>query len=196
MVGLAGDHQSNYSTYTFFEAMDVCQSDGDSENLRSVPYFLLQIDETTDITFQKTALIFVNTLNSKFELETLHWELIPFQSATAASIMSAIVESFEKRNLCLDKRVLFVSDGASTMLGCRNGVSQQLQKLCSLLLEFHCAPHREALCVKNAYNSSELIQTVDTQLRSLIVFPRSSKNLASSRAMADILNEVTSMLCV
>ena len=196
VVGLAGDHQSNYSTYTFFEAMDVWQSDGDSKNLRFVPYFSLQIDETTDITFQKTALIFVNTLNSKFELETLHWELIPLQSATAASITSATVESFEKRNISLDKCVLFVSDGASTMLGCRNGVSQQLKKHCPLLLELHCAPHREALCVKDAYNSSELIQTVDTQLQSLIVFLRSSKNLASLRAMVDILNEETSMLCV
>jgi len=191
-VGLAQDHRSNYSTYTFFEAMDACQTDNDAEEVRSAPYFSIQIDETTDITLQKTALIFVNILDSKFELKTLHWELIPLQSATARSITSAIVESFRKRQVPLDKCVLFVSDGASTMLGCRNGVSQQLKQHCPLLLELHCAPHREALCVKDAYNSNELIKSVDVQLRSLIVFLRSSKNLASLRDLAEILNEVRS----
>ena len=34
------------------------------------------------------------------------------------------------------------------MLGCRNGVFKQLKQHCPLLLELHCAPHREALDVK------------------------------------------------
>ena len=76
------------------------------------------------------------------------------------------------------------------MHGCRNGVFKQLKQHCPLLLELHCAPHRVALCVKNAYTANALIKTVDVQLQSVIVFLSSSKNLASLRDLAGILNEV------
>ena len=87
---------------------------------------------------------------------------------------------------------MFVSDGASTMLGCRNGVYQRLKQHCPLLLELHCAPHREALCLQDAYEASGLVQRIDKQLRSLIAFLRSSKSLTSLRELSAALNEIIS----
>ena len=173
-----------------FEAINSCQTEMDTEEMSLAPYFSIQVDETTHITLQKTALVFVNILDSRYDLRTLHLEVLPLKSGTGASITNVIVKFFTKRQIPLDKCVLLVSDGASTMLGCRNRVVKQLKQPCPLLFELHCAPHREALCVKDAYTANELIKTVDLQPWSLIVFLRSSKNLALLRDLAGMLNEV------
>ena len=97
------------------------------------PYFSIQIDKTIDITLQKTALVLVNILDSHYDLHILHWELLPLQLGTAASITNAILESFTKQQIPLDKCVLFGSDGASTMLGCRNGSVQPAKAALSFI---------------------------------------------------------------
>jgi len=67
------------------------------------------------------AFTFVNVLSKNCELRTLHWK--PLQSANTTSTTITMVESFTKRQATLDNCVLFVSDGAGTMLGCRNGLA-------------------------------------------------------------------------
>ena len=49
-ASLAGDHRSNYSTYTMLEAINSCQTEMDTEEMRLAQYFSIQIDETIDIT--------------------------------------------------------------------------------------------------------------------------------------------------
>ena len=82
-----------------FEAINSCQTEMDTEEMRLALYFSMSIDETTDTTLQKTALAIVNILDSRYELRTLHWELLPLQLGNVASITNAIVESFTKRQI-------------------------------------------------------------------------------------------------
>ena len=58
---LPGDHWSSYSTYCFFNSLNACQRQIDADDIRSSTFFSLQVDETTDITLQKSALVFLWT---------------------------------------------------------------------------------------------------------------------------------------
>ena len=52
-ASLAGDHRSNYSNYTIFEAINSGQTEMDTKEIRLAPHFSIQIDEATDITLLK-----------------------------------------------------------------------------------------------------------------------------------------------
>ena len=82
--------------YTMFEAINSCQTEMNTDKMRLAPYCSIQIDETINITLQKTALVFVHILDSRYDLCRLHWKLLPLQSETAALITNTIVESFIK----------------------------------------------------------------------------------------------------
>ena len=79
-----------------FEAINSCHTEMDTEEMRLAPYFLIQTDETTNITLRKTALVFVNILYSRYDLCTLHRELLQLQSGTAVLTRNATVESITK----------------------------------------------------------------------------------------------------
>ena len=116
---LPGDHWSSYSTYCFLHSLNACQRQIDTDDICSATFFSLQVDESNNITLQKSALVFVNILNSTFQLRTIHWALLPLDSSTVGNITSAINHSFSDRDVSLERCILFVLDGASTMLGCR-----------------------------------------------------------------------------
>jgi len=150
-------HTSSFSTYEFLSAMnqDCYQSTGDI--LRAQDAFSLHIDESTDIVREKHLMVYVTFFDSNWQkTSTMFLALIKLERTKAQNIAEALITFFEASKIPLNKITGFTSDGASVMLGCKNGVATLLRENFGLshLIEFHCVAHREALVLKDVLNVS------------------------------------------
>ena len=72
-------------------------------------------------------------------------------ATTALSVAYALKEAFDRDGISMENVVFRATDGASTMLGTKSGLSHILQSwtnACSL--QFHCVAHKHALAMNHA----------------------------------------------
>ena len=82
--------------------------------------------------------------------------------------------------------VMFTSDGASVMLGKRNGVAAQLKLEIPHLVEQHCVAHREDLGISDAWKDIKLMRDIETLIRTVYtVFCRSYNKKCKFQDIAD-----------
>jgi hypothetical protein len=107
-------------------------------------------DETTDITTTGKLIVFAKVINEKMKPETYFLGDINIENKTANGITEKLLGLFEQYKIDLKKIVALGTDGASTMMGHRNGVSVQLRRKNPYMLQFHCSAHRLALCTEQS----------------------------------------------
>lgn len=96
----------------------------------------------------------------------------------AQNICNAVTEMLSN-NLCENwqqKIVGMATDGASVMLGCKNGVVAKIKELVGrpYIQAVHCSAHRLELSYKDACKPVDLFKKVDALLLSLYLFYRNS----------------------
>lgn len=108
------------------------------------------VDESTTLS-KKTMLVICLRTTIGEELITFFLDMVELSATSAEEIKNAIItnlfyygmtDDFLKKNL-----IAFVSDGASTMLGRKAGVSTKLQSMYPNLIVWHCLNHRLELAV-------------------------------------------------
>ncbi|KAE9522689.1 hypothetical protein AGLY_016911 [Aphis glycines] len=108
------------------------------------------VDESTTLS-KKTMLVICLRTTIGEELITFFLDMVELSAISAEEIKNAIItnlfyygmtDDFLKKNL-----IAFVSDGASTMLGKKAGVSTKLQSMYPNLIVWHCLNHRLELAV-------------------------------------------------
>jgi hypothetical protein len=82
------------------------------------------------------------------------------------TVFGALLHRLKKDGISLDQLVAFGSDGASVMLGHKDGVAGRLLALNVILVAFHCVNHRGALGVENAadecpYLTNKFVPTLE-----------------------------------
>ena len=70
--------------------------------------------------------------------------MVKLTACDSGSIFSAIKEFYMTNNLDFQKMVMFTSDGASVMLGRRNGVAALIRADVPHLTEQHCVTQRRS----------------------------------------------------
>jgi len=128
------------------------------------------------------------------ELITFFLDMIELCATSAEAIKNAIItnlfyygmtDDFLKKNL-----IAFVSDGASTMLGRKAGVSTKLQSMYPNLIVWHCLNHRLELAVYDTLkeiNGTNNFQSFIENLYAL--YHNSPKNMTELKECASSLEQ-------
>ena len=126
------------------------------EKIASANFHTLTVDENTDISVSKCLILYFKYRVS-FEYKTRFGEIIQLKSSEASSIVTAIEEFYKKYRLKMRKMVMLTSDGATIMLGKRNGVAVKLKERIPYLVQQHCVAHREDSGIADTWKDVKLL---------------------------------------
>ena len=111
-------------------------------DIKSSPVYSIMLDESTDISVEKKLSICVRYLKLG-EPQTIFLCNVDLPDGFAHTIISKVVEQFDKLGIELSKRTSLATDGAAVMMGRKTGVVTQLQsKHSQFCVQTHCIAHR------------------------------------------------------
>ncbi|XP_064412766.1 protein FAM200B-like [Latimeria chalumnae] len=120
-----------------------------TDRLSVTDCFVLQLDESTDVSNHAILLVYVRHVwESDFQEQYLFSADLP-TSTTAADIFAALDNYFESVGLSWSKCVDVTTDGAASMTGKHSGVVQRILSKAPNATWNHCFLHREALAAKD-----------------------------------------------
>lgn len=123
------------------------------------------MDESLDIAIQKRlVVVFRLVIDGK---PVVHFGgNVEVQNGKAATIVTAVRKLFEDLNVPVGKVVGLGTDGASVMIGCKNGVTTVFKRLNPSMVSVWCCAHRLSLVCHWAAQSVPALQSVqDTLVR-------------------------------
>ncbi|XP_060861778.1 general transcription factor II-I repeat domain-containing protein 2-like [Metopolophium dirhodum] len=111
----------------------------------------LALDESTDIQDKPQLAIFVRYVTSDVDVKEELLDLISLKETTRGiDIKIAIDETLQKAEIPLNKIISISTDGAPSMVGCKNGLIGLLKNDTNFpdFIPIHCILHREHLTTK------------------------------------------------
>jgi hypothetical protein len=139
--------------------VDICDFIGSEMHSKLIKFiidnnlkFSILVDECTTISHLSVLILCVRAAFSE-KPTTIYLDLIEITSAKADNLAEVIIkcldanfgEEFLKTNW-----ISFTADGASSMMGRKSGVAQQLKEKYPQLIIWHCSNHRLELAVGDA----------------------------------------------
>jgi len=185
------------------------------KNLKESDHVAIMFDESTDCTVTEQLVIHCRYIEKDTgELQSQFLKVIdvlgPSESETSegesdsqrvvslsADAISARICSYLKDDVKLDMNKIrgIGTDGASTMMGCRNGVVAQLKRITPSAIGVHCAAHRLNLASSQAGESVPYIKKFNVIIRQLFDFyTNSAVRTAGLGAIQSFLQEKQSKL--
>jgi hypothetical protein len=176
----------NYA-FEFINCINSTIKTGILKEIKQSAYHTLIVDESTDISVSKMLILYMKFRNeSESNHKTVFAGIIKITSCDSASILGAIRKFYLENELNLNQMVMFTSDGASVMLGKRNGVAALLRQSIPHLSEQHCVAHREDLGIDDAWRCIPLMKELETLFRTVYtIFSRSSVKKAKFEEFAN-----------
>ncbi|XP_040564900.1 general transcription factor II-I repeat domain-containing protein 2-like [Lepeophtheirus salmonis] len=118
--------------------------------LSNIEYYLLELDESTDIRDTAQLAVFIRAVVKDFNVaeELLH--LNPLKGTTrGVDIFEGVQASLQKMGIeDFRKWVSLCTDGASSMIGCQNGLIAKVREFKPDVIAVHCIIHQEILSAK------------------------------------------------
>ena len=158
------------------------------KKMKTLPYFAIQCDDTTDVAQLSQLLVYVRYVGStSIEEEMLFCR--PLKTTTKAEYVFQVVSLFfDDKGLQWKKLVGVCTDGAPTMLGSRSGLIPRIKQQSPNAVGTHCVIHREALASKTltatmkdklaiAIRVVNFVKAIDTNTR---LFNHLSKEMDST----------------
>ncbi|CAM5083260.1 unnamed protein product, partial [Eretmochelys imbricata] len=186
-VRIPASWRSKNYAFEFLEIVNCIVQNDLMHEIASAMFHTLAVGESTDISINRHLILYFKyrSINSA-DYKTSFGGLLQLQECDAVSIVSAIKEFYKKHQLELMKMVMFISDGASVMLGKLNGVAAHLKCDIPYLVQQHCVAHREDLGISDALKEIKLIRDIETLMRTVYtVFCRSSRRKCKFQEIVD-----------
>ncbi|XP_022173984.1 E3 SUMO-protein ligase KIAA1586-like [Myzus persicae] len=109
------------------------------------------IDESTTVSAVCGMVVFIKASISCDDPIFIFLDLVELVSQTAENIVNQLIECLKESGFndhyLINNWISFVSDGASVLLGKKNGVAKRLQERYPLIFSLHCMNHRLELAV-------------------------------------------------
>ena len=151
------------------------------EEVRNSPVFAGLIDEGTAPKAVKKMLgMCVKYIGPNGLPEVKYMKNMELMNGTAETTESKITEHFNTKAISITKMAALGSDGASVMLGNKDGVAAKLQKKSKCLIAIHCCNHRLALAARDSFKETEQMVAVEELMDNLYNFYHWSPNRSNS----------------
>ena len=160
------------------------------ENIRSSPFFVLCVDETTDVSVTKQLIVYGRYL-VEGDVHTTFISVLELPDGTARSIVDALCKLCEDLNLDMYAKLCSLgSDGASVMVGARGGVAKLLKDRVLFLVSHHCIAHRLALACGQSADEITYLKRFKSVLDQLYRFySYSAVRTAGLRSIQEVLDD-------
>ncbi|GFV92033.1 general transcription factor II-I repeat domain-containing protein 2A [Trichonephila clavipes] len=164
-------------------------TDQQKYNINSAPFISLCLDESIDITKSARFAVFARYCVGNIIKEELI-AITPLLTTTKGTdICTAVRNSLAEKEIDLKKNVSVTTDGASNMVGKKNGfISSFKADVGHSILECHCIIHQQALCAKSGLTSLDNVITFVTKIVNLI-----SSQALNKKKFDALLDEVNSV---
>ena len=179
------DHKSAEVQREIFLTLGQTVKDLMIQQAKNASAYGLLTDEVSDISVTEHLITFIQFFDDKSEKVVTSFLscqniLEDFASANAEAISKLILDSINSSGLEVTKFTGFSSDGASVMMGKKNGVAALLRLSCPHLINIHCICHKLALACTDTNENIKYIKTVELILRQLWnFFENSPKRMAT-----------------
>jgi len=152
-------------------------------------------DKSTTVSSLSGMVVYVKASILNSEPIFIFLDLVELKSQTASSIVSQLIEclyaSGFTEHFLVEDWVSFVTDGASVLLGKRNGVAVSLKEKYPLIFSWHCLNHRLELAVGDTLKDITATNHFKHFLDSLyFLYSRSPKNQIELKEHCTSLNEI------
>ena len=128
-------------------------------------------DKTTDVAVIKEVIVYARFLSKQRKIKTAFIGMIGIPDGCAATIIGVLTKICDDNNLDLKhKMVAFGSDGASVMIGHRNGVSALLKQVAPWIIATHCVAQRLSLETAQAADDIPYVKKFKATLGQLLGF--------------------------
>ena len=118
--------------------------------LKASPSIAILLDETTDISVSKQMIAYCHILVNG-ELQSNFLIIMELIDGKADTIVKALKEFLSSKDVDVQQITSLGSDGASVMIGKKNGVSAKLKHDNPSLINIHCIAHRLTLAAKDSF---------------------------------------------
>ena len=178
--------------------------------MRESDHFALMFDETTDCSVTEQLAIHGRYIDKESgalkscylqpEIDALqdastHTEMDTRISVCASTVRERICEFISEAQLDTIKLRGIGTDGASTMIGCRNGVVARLKETAPSAIGVHCAAHRLNLASSQAGDAIPYVKKFNNILRQLFdYFDNSAVRSAGLQAIQTLVQEKGKLL--
>lgn len=158
--------------------------------LQNSPFFVLMIDETTDVAVLKQLVIYARYITDS-AVQTRFLGMLNIPDGTALTIVEAGTKFCDDWNLDINQKLCGLgSDGASVMLGRLGGVATLLKARVPFMIANHCVAHRLALACGQASNEVPYLRKFKSILDQLYRFyDNSPVRTAGLHDIQEVLNE-------
>ena len=164
--------------------------------LHASPFLGLVIDESTDVAVYKKLAMYIRVVDVVDGKPSIHFvRNVNIVDGKAATIVEAIVDFCKAKNLKLASITSLASDGASVMVGRKNGVGACLrEKYTPHLIQVHCVAHCLALAAANACKAVPFFDEFQRTIKSVYYFYSSSAvRYNSLRELQQVLDDNPSL---
>ena len=145
-----------------------------AEKVRNSGVYGLLFDEVTDLSVKQQMVCFVQYID---DIGLGHIDVLDIanvldfgSSADADTLLKSVCHILSKNELDVRNCSSFVSDGASVMVGKKNGVAAKLKNIVPTLLSVHCICHRLALPCTDTNKDIEYISTIERILTQFLKY--------------------------
>ena len=180
------DHRSPASVREMFSTLGCALKEKVVKRAKTAGCFGLLVDDVSDISVMEQMITFIQFYDedsSEVTVEFLSVDnlLEKNDSANATAMFETITSNLQACALSTKKLIGLATDGASVMVGRRNGLAAKLKEVNHRLVSVHYICHNLALACTDAKDDANLkfikeVETVVTQLWKL--FENSPKRLA------------------
>lgn len=150
-------------------------------------FFSLIIDETTDISTEKSLIVIVRYWKNGSVRDRI-LDLIKVENATAEALFTSIKNLFDEQHILYSNMIAFAADGASTTMGRISGVQAKLKEIAPHIYVQTCTCHSLNLCASSA--TKQLPDDIEQLARNVYsYFAHSSKRVAELAECQVFANE-------
>lgn len=119
------------------------------EKLNKCTYFSIALDESTDKTDISQLLIFIRSVDERFNVSEDFLSCVPMHNTTKGIDIYTAVHNEINKYISMQKLSGVCTDGAPAMLGYKSGFVGQLKNNGISVASYHCIIHQESLCSKS-----------------------------------------------
>ncbi|KAG5273476.1 hypothetical protein AALO_G00151730 [Alosa alosa] len=159
-LNFGNTYKNDHSCSTFIQSIAQTMSDELKDKIKSARFFSIITDGSVDRSVQDQEIIYITFLDNGLPVNNMV-NLVTLQHANSQGILDAIISGLPQAGISIEdlntRLVGFGCDGASVMIGQKNGVSARLREICGSLVTIWCVAHRLELAALDSMKSIPIL---------------------------------------